>query len=448
MGKDKIKFKEKLAYATVNFGNIPIMTIINGYLLIFYTNICGLSPAACATLFLIARILDGLNDPLVGFVIDHLPNTKFGHFRPTLIVGTILCSANFLLLWFGPMMAPSGKLAIAYVSYILLGVLFPVMDISLNSLLPVMTEDMNERNSLSSVKGLAYVVGALVVSVAAPLILGDTSNKDGYIKLILITVAVIFFCSIIGTLGVKERIKPQKEKSYTIKQLFQILSQKPVYITFLVVLLYTIGNNIVSAVNTYYYTYVLGNLSWAAILTLVMCVTIFPATMIVTKFIAKYGKKKIMIQITDDPRFYPQPLSEKQKYRLQKLDAVIEGVPGNGNKCLYPQGRTLENFDDSWWNTIAPKCVNVRLLAKQGVDSIRGIVNTLFRAGKVCTPSISPAGEIKLGESALCPSVASIYDTEQEIIEKIQRCRCQSCEYSWQQLKSISIKAFEMLEKN
>ena len=33
MGKDKIKFKEKLAYATVNFGNIPIMTIINGYLL-------------------------------------------------------------------------------------------------------------------------------------------------------------------------------------------------------------------------------------------------------------------------------------------------------------------------------------------------------------------------------------------------------------------------------
>ena len=133
---------------------------------------------------------------------------------------------------------------------------------------------------------------------------------------------------------------------------------------------------------------------------------------------------------------------------VKKLDAVIEGVPGNGNKCLYPQGRTLENFDDSWWNTIAPKCVNVRLLAKQGVDSIRGIVNTLFRAGKVCTPSISPAGEIKLGESALCPSVASIYDTEQEIIEKIQRCRCQSCKYSWQKLKSTNIKAFEMLEKN
>lgn len=85
-----------------------------------------------------------------------------------------------------------GKLAIAYVSYILLGVLFPVMDISLNSLLPVMTEDMKERNSLSSIKGLAYVIRALVIGVAAPLILGDTSNKQGYINLVLIMTAVIF----------------------------------------------------------------------------------------------------------------------------------------------------------------------------------------------------------------------------------------------------------------
>ena len=66
--------------------------------------------------------------------------------------------------------------------------------------------------------------------------------------------------------------------------------------------------------------------------------------------------------------WYFRSLPNKIGYLLgiptKKLDAVIEGVPGNGNKCLYPQGRTLENFDDSWWNTIAPKCVNVRLLAK------------------------------------------------------------------------------------
>lgn len=293
MNQDKIKMREKLSFAMANFGNIPIMTLINGYLLIFYTNICGLSPAACATLFLIARFLDAINDPLVGFIIDHLPTRKMGHFRPTLILGTILCSANFLLLWFGPMLSTSGKLAIAYVSYILLGVLFPVMDISLNSLLPVMTEDMKERNSLSTIKGLAYVIGALVIGVAAPLILGDTSNKQGYINLVLIMTAVIFFFSIIGTMGVKERVKPQMENSYSVKELFKILSQKPVYITFLAVLLYSIGSNIVNAANTYFYTYIFEDLTLASIITLITCVTVFPATMVIGNLIGRFGKKKM-----------------------------------------------------------------------------------------------------------------------------------------------------------
>ena len=293
MNQDKIKMREKLSFAMANFGNIPVMTLINGYLLIFYTNICGLSPAACATLFLIARFLDAINDPLVGFIIDHLPTRKMGHFRPTLILGTLLCSANFLLLWFGPMLSTSGKLAIAYVSYILLGVLFPVMDISLNSLLPVMTEDMKERNSLSSIKGLAYVIGALVIGVAAPLILGDTSNKQGYINLVLIMTAVIFFFSIIGTMGVKERVKPQMENSYSVKELFKILSQKPVYITFLAVLLYSIGSNIVNAANTYFYTYIFEDLTLASIITLITCVTVFPATMVIGNLIGRFGKKKM-----------------------------------------------------------------------------------------------------------------------------------------------------------
>lgn len=293
MNQDKIKMREKLSFAMANFGNIPIMTLINGYLLIFYTNICGLSPAACATLFLIARFLDAINDPLVGFIIDHLPTRKMGHFRPTLILGTILCSVNFLLLWFGPMLSTSGKLAIAYVSYILLGVLFPVMDISLNSLLPVMTEDMKERNSLSTIKGLAYVIGALVIGVAAPLILGDTSNKQGYINLVLIMTAVIFFFSIIGTMGVKERVKPQMENSYSVKELFKILSQKPVYITFLAVLLYSIGSNIVNAANTYFYTYIFEDLTLASIITLITCVAVFPATMVIGNLIGRFGKKKM-----------------------------------------------------------------------------------------------------------------------------------------------------------
>ena len=291
---NKIRGKEKAAYALINFGNIPIMTLINSYLLVFYTNICGLNPAACATLFLIARIMDGLNDPFVGYVIDHLPNTKMGHFRPPLIVGTVLVSINFLMLWFGPMLATSGKLVIAYISYILLGFLFPVMDISLNSLLPVMTEDMQERNGLSSIKGLIYALGAVIIAIAGPLVLGNVNNRQGYIVLVVGATAMVAICSIVGTLGVKERVLPKKDaEKYSVKDLFRFFVQKPVIVTFIAVLMATISSNIVSAANTYFYTYILGNLQISALLSLVMCVTLFPTTMFVAKLANKHGKKKI-----------------------------------------------------------------------------------------------------------------------------------------------------------
>lgn len=293
--EDRVTWKEKISYVVVNLGNIPITTLISSYLLIFYTNVCGLNPAACATLFLIARILDGLNDPFVGFCLDHLPNTKYGHFRPPLIVGTFLCCLNFLLLWFGPMMATGGKLVIAYISYLLIGVLFPVMDISLNSMLPVMTTDMNERNSLSAIKGFFYMIGVLAIGVAAPIILGDTSNKAGYIRLVLIVTAVVLIFSVVGTAGLKERVHPEPGKRYGVKDLFKILGEKPVWSTFLSALVYMVGFTIMNTVNTYYFTYVLGNFKLFSVVSMVQTIAIFPPMLLLGKLINKFGKKKLYI---------------------------------------------------------------------------------------------------------------------------------------------------------
>ena len=94
-------------------------------------------------------------------------------------------------------------------------------------------------------------------------------------------------------MGVKERVKPQMENSYSVKELFKILSQKPVYITFLAVLLYSIGSNIVNAANTYFYTYIFEDLTLASIITLITCVAVFPATMVIGNLIGRFGKKKM-----------------------------------------------------------------------------------------------------------------------------------------------------------
>lgn len=288
---EKIKFKEKASYALLNAGNIPVTMIVSSFLLIFYTNVVGLSPASCATLFLIARIVDAINDPFVGYLIDRVPGNRFGHFRGTLIVGAILCGLNYLLLWFGPLMAPTGKLAIAYISYLLLGVLFPVMDISLNSLLPVMTENPKERNSLSSIKGMTYSLAGLVLGVIAPVMIGDESQADGYLKLIILAVTLIIGCSVLGTLGVRERIQASETQKYQLKDLVKIFAQKPVWTFFLANLLFGVANYVIMTVNTYYYVYVMNDLQLYGVASLLSMAGMLPGIAFSGALANKIGKK-------------------------------------------------------------------------------------------------------------------------------------------------------------
>ena len=163
----------------------------------------------------------------------------------------------------------------------------------------------------------------------------------------------------------------------------------------------------------------------------------------------RIGKKRIFMQVTDDARFYPVPLTEKEKYHLRKLGAIIDTVPHHPDdptKCLYPQGRALINFPDANWNTSAPKCGNIRLLVKQHrFHDIGELIIMLTALQKSCIPSITPSGGISLGESSLCPTVASIYDTSDEIMHKIQAFWCDKCQIPLDKVKRSNPLAYVML---
>lgn len=201
MQQTRISVKEKIGFALTNLGNIPVMTLLNTYLLIFYTDVIGINPAVVSTLFLVSRLLDGFSDPLLGFLIDRFPVTRFGKYRPILVLGTVICCINYLLVWFAPLLFTSQKIVVIYISYILLGITFDLMDIPLNSLIPVLTDQEADRNILSSIKGVSYTVGPTCLNILAPLILSAYNNGlSGYTLLIVGTVLVVLFFTIFGTL--------------------------------------------------------------------------------------------------------------------------------------------------------------------------------------------------------------------------------------------------------
>jgi len=76
-----VRRNEKWSFLVINSANFSTMTLINFFLLKFYTEVAGINPAVVRTLFLVSKIFNGFNDPIMGYVVDHLLCTKMGRFR-------------------------------------------------------------------------------------------------------------------------------------------------------------------------------------------------------------------------------------------------------------------------------------------------------------------------------------------------------------------------------
>ncbi len=297
IAQEKIKFGEKLSYVLATMAPYPLLGLTSGYLMIFYTNVIGLNPIAIGTLFLLSRIMDGISDPINGYLIDRLPRSKFGKYRSVMIGGTIACCLNFLLLWFGPAWATSGKLTIAYISYLVLGFSFDYMDIPKNSFLPAMTANPEERSSLGILIALGTIVSGMVVAIIAPLILsaGELSLK-AFSTLVLIVTGAVLVVGIVGASGVKERVVPvDGETKHSLKDYLNILIQRPVFVTFLCSLMFSAALYIPGAASVYFYTYVMKNLALASAVAPIQLVGLLLGTFLAAPILRKLGRKRSYI---------------------------------------------------------------------------------------------------------------------------------------------------------
>src|SRR5512136_2647841 len=104
----KLKLSTKLAYGAGDLG-AAIATAINGFFLLdFLINVAGLRPGIAGNIFLIVKIWDAINDPLVGWLTDRTVS-KFGRRRPWLLIAAIPFGLAFFLQWVVPPLGEMGK---------------------------------------------------------------------------------------------------------------------------------------------------------------------------------------------------------------------------------------------------------------------------------------------------------------------------------------------------
>lgn len=173
--------KEKTAYGLGAVGKDMVYMLSASYILYYYQDILGVNAVAMGIILMAARVFDAFNDPIMGVIVAKT-KTKWGKFRPWLLIGTLL-NAIILYLMFAAPVSLDGKGMIAYaaITYILWGVTYTMMDIPYWSMIPAFTQGGKERENLTTLaRSCAGVGSALitVVTIMAVSAIGRFMNPD------------------------------------------------------------------------------------------------------------------------------------------------------------------------------------------------------------------------------------------------------------------------------
>ena len=131
--QDKVKpfgMQDKVGYMLGDVGSCLLFNFIGSYLLVFYTDVFGISAAAVGTLMVVSRVWDAINDPMMGVIVDKRKRSKDGKFRPYLkYMGIPLGIFTILTFLVIPNMPQNMRLPYAYVTYIGFGMAYTAINI-------------------------------------------------------------------------------------------------------------------------------------------------------------------------------------------------------------------------------------------------------------------------------------------------------------------------------
>lgn len=144
----KVSAREKYCFGIGAIGKDAICNLVGSFLMLYFTDTLYLAPAFVGALFFVARIWDAVNDPVMGMIVDNT-RTKYGKFRIWLVIGTLVNSVVFVLLFHSFHLKGTALYVYVSVMYILYGMTYTIMDVPYWSWLPNLTNDPREREKIS-----------------------------------------------------------------------------------------------------------------------------------------------------------------------------------------------------------------------------------------------------------------------------------------------------------
>ena len=217
--EETISFGEKVGYGLGDTASNFYWQMFLNFLLFFYTDVFGITAAAAGTMFLIVRCWDTFIDPIMGVAADRT-QTRWGHYRPYLLWGSIPMAVIGVAMFTTPNFGPQGKLIYAYVTYSLIMLAYTFINIPYSALMGVISPNSLERTSVSSFRFvLAYGGLFMVQGLTVPMVnyFGHGSDQRGFQWAMGVYGILAILLFTVTFLTTRERVQPVKAASNKLK---------------------------------------------------------------------------------------------------------------------------------------------------------------------------------------------------------------------------------------
>lgn len=225
-----LSLKTKVSYGVGDVGNALINSSVQFFLLFFYTDVALIKPGLAGTALIVAKLWDAFNDPIFGWISDKV-EVKFGKRRIFMVAGAVPLAGSTALLWFVPHIGSSVLTFIWIVAtFVVWDTLWTITNVPYYALSGELTEDYDERSSLTTWRMLFAVPAYIAGVVLTPVISGAFSTKKtGYLLVGVIFGVVAALSLIFSALNLKEKEQKKVEKvKIPFKVLYKdILKNKP-----------------------------------------------------------------------------------------------------------------------------------------------------------------------------------------------------------------------------
>lgn len=261
----KLSAGEKVSYGLGAVGKDMVYMLSASYILYYYQDILGVSAIAMGIILMAARVFDAFNDPIMGVIVAKT-KTKWGKFRPWLLIGTVL---NAVVLYFMFAAPPSfdgkGLVAYAAVTYVLWGVTYTMMDIPFWSMIPAFTEGGKERENLSTLARSCAGVGSAIVTIITMkcvYALGQGDERTGFKWFGLIVAMLFVIVIVIACMTIREKSTVDVD-SPSVGEMFRALLQNDQAMAVVVtIVLINCSIYITSNLVIYFFKYDFGGETW------------------------------------------------------------------------------------------------------------------------------------------------------------------------------------------